>query len=67
MGDLELFPGDYSRSTDFVWFNTESAVLVIKHMTLLSEDTRQKPDDGPTQKSSVGCGITTIEERIFLL
>ena len=67
MSNLELLPGNNPRSTDFVWFNPESAVLVVEHVTLLSKDTGQKPDDGPTQESSIGCGIATVEKRIFLL
>ena len=67
MSYLELLPCNYPRSTDFVWFNTEPAVLVVEHVAFLSKNTRQKPDDGPTQKSTFGCGIATVEKGVFLL
>lgn len=67
MSNLELLPSNNSRSTDFVWFNSESAVLVVEHVTFLSKNTRQKPDDSPTQKSSIGSSIATVEKWIFLL
>ena len=67
VSDGELLPSDDTRSAYLVWLHTEATVLVVEHVTLLSKDTGQKPDDGPTQESSIGCGIATVEKRIFLL
>ena len=47
MGDLKLFPCYDSGRTYFVGFDSESAVLVVEHMSLLCEYTGKKADDGP--------------------
>lgn len=67
MRDLELFPSYNPRSSDFVRFNSEPAVFIIEHVGFLCEDPRQQSDDGPTQKSTIGCGVTSVEKTILFL
>lgn len=66
MSDLELFPGDYSTSSDLVRLDLKSAVFKVKHMSFLSKYSRKQSHNRPAKKTTICCCVTTIEERISL-
>lgn len=64
--DHELFPCHDTSGTEFVGLNLEPAIFVVKEMRLLREDPWKKTNDSPTQESSVGSRVASIEEAVLL-
>lgn len=67
VSDLELLPCHDSCCTNLVWFNSEFAIFVVKHMCLLSENSWKQSDNCPTQETSIGCRVASVEEGVPLL
>jgi hypothetical protein len=66
MRDLELLPSHDSASANLVWLDLEPAVANVEHVRLLSEDTRQQPDNCPTQEATIGSSVAPVEEGVLL-
>ena len=67
MSDLKLFPCHYPTSANLVWLNFEPTVFKVKHVSLLSENSRKKSHYGPAEKTTVCCRVAAIEEGIGFL
>jgi hypothetical protein len=63
---LELLPSDHSASANFVRLNFKPAVLYVKKMRLLGKDPGQETDNGPTEETTISCGVASIEEGVLL-
>ena len=67
MSDLKLFPCHYPTSANLVWLNFEPTVFKVKHVSLLSENSRKKSHYGPAEETTVCCRVAAIEEGIGFL
>lgn len=64
--DLKLLPGDDTRCSDLVWFDSEPAIPIVEHVRLLRKYPWKQPHDGPAEEAAVRRGVATIEKRIVL-
>lgn len=66
MRNHELLPSDDTTGSEFIGLNLESAILIVKEMSFLSENSWQKTDNSPTQEPTIGSGVASIEETVLL-
>lgn len=66
MRDSKLFPSYYATSTNLVRFNFETTISKREDMRLLGEYSREQPDYGPAQKTSISSSVTSVKERVLL-
>jgi hypothetical protein len=63
----ELFPSNNTACTQFIRLNFESAISIVKEMSLFRKYPRKKSHYSPAEETTVSSCVAAIEKTIFLL